>query len=198
MEDLLARLSPGHPRLPQDTQRTERFSVPWASLAPLSLLHPLMFSLFLAPATVWHMMHTKFDTMGMILRVAPFLVWLRAETIEPLQGISALTSLNLTDAILAQLQGIRTSLVSPPLHLHLPSQHIPLQKPFQMQAPAPTPEPTRQVVTSSEQWGVDLRSLLRICNARTTYQIPDIWRTMALLEKYRAHTAMESACQRTA
>ena len=86
-----------------------------------------MVSLFLAPATAWHMMHAKFDTMGMILRVAPFLVWLRAATIEPLQGISALTSLNLTDAMLAQLQGIRTSLVSPPLHLHPPSQHIPLQ-----------------------------------------------------------------------
>ena len=70
MEDLLARLSPRHPRLPQDTPRKERVSVPWASLAPLSLLHPLMVSLFLALAIAWHMMHAKADTMGMIQRVA--------------------------------------------------------------------------------------------------------------------------------
>ena len=51
MEDLLARLDPGHPRLPPDTPRPNRVSVPRASLSPLSLVHPLMFSPFLAPAT---------------------------------------------------------------------------------------------------------------------------------------------------
>ena len=65
METLLARLSPGHLRLPPDTPRTDRVSVPRTYLAPLSLVHPLMVSPFLAPATVWHMMHTKANTMGM-------------------------------------------------------------------------------------------------------------------------------------
>ena len=57
MEALLARLDPGYPRLPADTQWPERVSVPQASLVALYLVHPLMFSPFLDPATVWHMMH---------------------------------------------------------------------------------------------------------------------------------------------
>ena len=65
MEALLARLVPGHPRLPPDTSRTDMVSIPRASLAPLSLVHPLMVSTFLSPATVWHMMHAKSDAMGM-------------------------------------------------------------------------------------------------------------------------------------
>ena len=134
MEALLARLAPGHPRLPQDSPRTERVSAPRASLAPLSLLHQLMVSPFLFPSTAWHMMHAKADTMGMIQWVAPFLDWLRAAKIEPLQGIATLTSVKLTDAMLEQLQGIRTNLVPPPLHLQPPIQHIPLKQPLQMQA----------------------------------------------------------------
>ena len=109
MEDLFARLYPRHPRLHQDTPRTERFSVPRASLAPLSLLHPLMFSLFLAPATAWHMMHAKADAMGMTQQVVPFIDWLRAATIDPLQGIASLASVGLFDATLAQKHGIRKS-----------------------------------------------------------------------------------------
>ena len=70
-----------------------------------------MVSPFLAPATVWHMIHAKPETMGMIQRVAPFLDWLRVETIYPLQGIASLTSVDLTDAMITQIQGIRTSLV---------------------------------------------------------------------------------------
>ena len=57
MEALLARLAPGQPRLSQDTPITERVYVPQASLSPLSLVHPLMVSLVLVPATTWHMMH---------------------------------------------------------------------------------------------------------------------------------------------
>ena len=83
------------------------------SLDPLSLVHPLMVSPFLAPATAWNMMHEKANTMGMTQRVAPFLNWLRAATIEPLQGIDLLTRVDLADANLEQWQGIRTSL-SPP------------------------------------------------------------------------------------
>ena len=78
------------------------------------------------------MMHAKSNTMGMTQRVAPFLDWLRAATVEPLQGISALTSVDLADTTLAQHQGIRTSLVSPPPPPNPPMQHILLQNPFQL------------------------------------------------------------------
>ena len=77
MEALIAHLSLVHPRLPAYTPRPERFSVPRLSLVPLSLVHPLMLSLFLAPATSWHMMHIKADTVKMTHRVEPFLDWLR-------------------------------------------------------------------------------------------------------------------------
>ena len=45
MEELLARLAPKHPRLPPETPRIDRVSVPQASLAPLSLFHLPMVSL---------------------------------------------------------------------------------------------------------------------------------------------------------
>ena len=80
METLLARLAPGHPHLPPDTSRTDRVSVPRASLAPLSLFHLLMVSPFLAPETAWHMMHAKYDAMGMTQQVSLFLNRLRAAT----------------------------------------------------------------------------------------------------------------------
>ena len=73
------------------------------------------------------MMHEKADNMVMTQQVATFLDWLRAATIDPLQGIATLTSVDLSDATLEQQQGIRTSLV-PPLPPYQPlSQHIPLQ-----------------------------------------------------------------------
>ena len=88
--------------------------------------------------------------MGITHLVTPFMAWLRVKTVEPQKGIATLTSVKLTDAMLEQLQGIRTNLVPPPLHLQPPSQHIPLQQPFQMQEPAPPPDPTRQAVMPSE------------------------------------------------
>ena len=56
----------------------------------------------------------KADDVGMTQRVALFLDWLRLAMIEPQQGISALSSMDLVDATLKQRQGIRTSLVPPP------------------------------------------------------------------------------------
>ena len=73
MEALLARLTPEHLHLYPDNPRTERVSVPRASLSPLSLVHPLVISLFLTPATACHMMHAKANAMGMTQWVAPFL-----------------------------------------------------------------------------------------------------------------------------
>ena len=52
-------------------------------------------------------------------------------------------------------------------------------------------------MTPAEQWGADLRRLLRICNARTVSQLPDIFRTVTPLKKDRAQAAMEAACRRT-
>ena len=108
------------------------------------------------------MMHAKADAMGMTQWVSPFLNWLGAATIEPLQGISALTSVDLADATLAQRQGIRTRLVPPTPPLQPLSQNISLQQPFHLQAPAPPLTPTRKAATPAERWGGDLHSLLWI------------------------------------
>ena len=77
-------------------------------MATISLFHPLMVSPFLSLATLWNMMHAKSDAMGMTHQVAP------AATIDLLHGITALNSVDLADSMLAQLQGIRTSLIPPP------------------------------------------------------------------------------------
>ena len=61
-----------------------------------------------------------------------------------------------------------------------PSQILPLQHPFQMQAPSSPPDPTRQVVTTSERWGVDLWRILQVYNVSTSTQLPEIWNTIAL------------------
>ena len=134
----------------------------------------------------------------MTQRVAPFLDWLMTATIDPLKGIASLTIVDLADATMAKRQGIRTSIYPPPPSLYLPVQYIPLQQPFQMQAPAPLSAHTRQAVTPTERWGADLRSLLRICNVSTASQLPDIWRTVVPLNKDRERAAMETACRRTA
>ena len=76
--------------------------MPRSSLAPLSLVHPLMVSSFLELVTVWYMMHAKSDAMGMTQWVEPFLDWLGVATIEPLQVIAALTGVDLADSMLAQ------------------------------------------------------------------------------------------------
>ena len=65
MEALIARLALGHPWIPADTPRPERVSVPRSSLALLSLVQPLIVSPFLSPATLWYMMHTKYNAVGM-------------------------------------------------------------------------------------------------------------------------------------
>ena len=170
----MARLYPGHPRLPPETPRHNRVFIPRASLAPLSLFHPLMVSPFLVPVTVWHMIHAKSDAMGMTQQVAPFLDWLKVATVDPQQGIAALTSVDLTYATLAQQQGIKTSLITLPPPPQPLIQILPFQQPFQLQAPSPPPDPTRQAVTPTEQWGTELRSLLLVCNASTAAQFPEI------------------------
>ena len=111
---MIARLALGHPQLPVDTLRPERVSVLGSSLSPLSLVHPLMVSPLLAPATLCHMMHAKANAVGMTQQVSPFSDWLRATTVEPQQGISDLASVDLADSNMAQCQGISTSLVPPP------------------------------------------------------------------------------------
>ena len=65
IEALLVRLAPKYPHLPPDTPRTERISVPWTSLTPLSLVHPMMVFPFLEPENAWHMMHAKDDAIWM-------------------------------------------------------------------------------------------------------------------------------------
>ena len=53
-------------------------------------------------------------------QVAPFLDWLRAMTVDPLQGIATLNIVDLADSTMSQWKDIRTSLAPlpppPPLH----------------------------------------------------------------------------------
>ena len=114
MEAALACLAPEHSRMAEETPSQERVSVPQAPLSPLSMVHPLMVSPFLSPSNVWHTMNAKADTMGITQRVKPFMEWLRASTVDPQQGISALTSVDPTNTTLEQSQGIRKSLAPPP------------------------------------------------------------------------------------
>ena len=131
------------------------------------------------------MMHTKANDMGMTQRVALFLDWLRVGRIEPQKGIATLNREELANSTLAQSQGIRTSLVPPPPPPYTLSQQILMNQPIHLAAPDPPPAPTRQAVTPEERWGANMRSLLQICNTSTALQLPDIWRTVALIKKDR-------------
>ena len=122
MKALIARLALGHPRLPINTPRPERVSIPQSSIAPISLVHLLMVSPFIAPTTLWNMMHTKADAVGMTQRVAPFLDRLRATAVEHQQVIAALTSVDLADSTISQRKGARTSLVPRPPYMQPPIQ----------------------------------------------------------------------------
>ena len=83
MEELIVRLTLGHPWIPAYNLRLESVSVPRYSLAPLYLVHPLMVYPLLEPATSCDMIYAKASTVGMTQRVAPFLDCLRATTVEP-------------------------------------------------------------------------------------------------------------------
>ena len=50
----------------------------------------------------------------------------------------------------------------------------------------------------AEQWGADLRSLLRLCNASTAAYLQDIWLTVAPLKQDMARSKMEASYSRTA
>ena len=147
MEDLIAHLSLGNPQLPVNTPRLERVSITRSSLAPLSLVHPLIVSPFLAPANLWHMMHAKSDAVGMTQQVAPLLDCLRATAVEHQQGISSLTSVDLDDSTMAHWKVIRTCLVPLLPRLQPPIQQILRQQPFQLQALVPPTALASQAVT---------------------------------------------------
>ena len=98
----LAHLSPGHPMLAADNPQPDRFSVTQDSLAPLSLVNPLMVFPFLPPSNTWYMMHAKADTMRITQWVTPFMAWLRVKTVEPQKGIATLTSVYLAKTIMDQ------------------------------------------------------------------------------------------------
>ena len=134
-----------------ETPRYDRVSVPRTFLDHLYPVHPLMVSPSMAPETMWHMMHAKTDSMGMTQRVAPLLNWLRSATVDPQQGISALTIVDLTDTTMAQRQGTRTSLVPLSLPPQPPRKVLPIQQTFHMQAPAPLPDPTSQALRPTER-----------------------------------------------
>ena len=53
-------------------------------------------------------------------------------------------------------------------------------------------------MTPTERWGAEQRSLLQVCNASTSVQIPEIWNTISPVKKYRSQSVMEAAYRRTA
>ena len=73
-----------------------------------------MVSPFLAPKTLWHMMYTKADAVGMTQRVEPFLDCMGATTVEHQQGIADLIIAEFANSTMAQRKGIMTSLVPLP------------------------------------------------------------------------------------
>ena len=81
MEAALVRLPSGKPRLPTNTPRTERVSIPLALIAPLSLAHTLMVAQFMYPFNAWHTMHVKAEAMGITQQVIMFMQWLRSTTV---------------------------------------------------------------------------------------------------------------------
>ena len=87
---------------------TERVSVPWVSLAPLSLVQFLTVPQLLLSSKAWHIIHTKADAIGITQRVTPFMEWLRTTTGKPKKGTAALTSVDLVETTLEQRQRIQT------------------------------------------------------------------------------------------
>ena len=159
MEAALVRLPSGTPRLPTNTPRTDRVSIPLALISPLFLVHPLMVAQFLSPFNAWNMMHVKAEAMGITQKVIPFMQWLRATTVAPQQVINALTTVYLVDAILEQRQDI-WSIPAPALHPSPPSQAL-LQhnRPFKIPAAQALPlTPTKKPVMPANRWGQTSRS----------------------------------------
>ena len=67
------------------------------------------------------MMLTKADAVGMTQQVAYFLECMRAMTVDPQQGIAALTIVDLYNSTMAQWNEIRTILAPLPTPAHPPS-----------------------------------------------------------------------------
>ena len=112
-------------------------------------------------------MHKKADMMGITERVAPFMYWLRVATVDPQQGIAALASVDLANSTLTQRQRIRTSLVPPPTPPQPPRREVQVQQPLQLPEPSQLLAPENQAAMPAERLGVDLSSLLHICNFST-------------------------------
>ena len=156
-----------------------------------------MVSPFLAPATVWHVIHVKADAMVMTQQVAPFLNWFRVATIESLQVIAALTSVDLDDSMLEQQHGIRTSLVPPPLIFAAPKP----ANPVAVILPDASAGPTSSL---HEEGGDDIRVVGSGSTEPPPYlQCQHIMAAPRHLEyggaaeKCRSCAAMEAACRRT-
>ena len=98
---MLARLPPGMPLLPHTTPNQGRVQLPLASVAPLSLVHPLLASLFLTPTNVLHLI-SRVQSPVISQRVGIFMAWLSACTIAPTRTVNALISVDLADARLEQ------------------------------------------------------------------------------------------------
>ena len=62
-----------------------------------------------------------------------------------------------------------------------------------MQYLASPSAPVRQAVTPTEIWIEELQNLLRVCNTITSAQLPEIWNTIAPLNKDQDQALMEAA-----
>ena len=104
----------GTPRIPEQTETSDSINVPWASIYPLNLIHPLLRSPLLYPTSSCHLLLERAFTLHLEKQVQMFLDCLRGQTKDPANMINALTRIDIADATLKTLQELLKSL-NPPL-----------------------------------------------------------------------------------
>ena len=181
-------MGPGEAQLPGPTPTTDNVVVPQVSIAPLTLIHPLLYSPLLSLVSYWNLIKTRVLMMGMDCRVAPFLQWLRAQATSQETSNNILTSVDITNDTLQAWKYMRNILVPspPPIPLIVPVHYL-SRPPVVMKAP-PLVKPD---MVSVERWGEETRSLLRLCNVMVVGELPPIWETVSPISCHRSQVAME-------
>ena len=113
MYQALAIILTGTSCLPLGTSTPYKVKFLISSIAPISLVHPLVASLFLSPENVCFLITTRVQFLGMAQRVRPFLEWILASTVTPPQTVGAFSIVNLSDSTMQQSQDTRKIIVSP-------------------------------------------------------------------------------------
>ena len=73
LNQALVNTGPGAARLPDTTATPNTLVVTTVAIAPLSLVHPLLWSPFLTPVNVWNLTLKRTESMVLKVRTAPLL-----------------------------------------------------------------------------------------------------------------------------